>query len=714
MTALMKAKEALIGYAVSYPDSPKFEDIDAGPGFLPCPDSDGDGIPNTVTASDCGSKTVSPPVYAVGRLPWVEVGLEDLRDGSGERLWYSVSNKYRNRSPKDFPLNSDSQGELTLDGTGDVVAIVISPGSPVCSQNRLSANKNNEIHYLEDVNQDSNPDFITSGTTVSCNDEIKFNDTVIAITRRELMAAVEKRVIGEVANVLTQHRNVLDNLTPITLDDGRFPWLSPFADPREIISTGKAETDSITELTDTSKDFVTLGVRAGDLVQNTTDSSSGIITAVTSNILTANLFGGTKNFFSVNDDYRVPRLNGSGVGIYPPSLTPLDSGVREGHLSSHDQNEAFRTIFIANWTINGASETICSQLDPTLSGDHVTDLQNNLLSGSLTAAIDQGICVWTTEEEVNCSMFIEPYSITSALPDTSSTPLCDPAAPFKADIEIVKRTYKFQFIGDVNNINTKIKNLNGELTRDVSTTLALPFVLTIQDLDSTNEIVGEAVATTSGVQTGSIDMTNIFYDLADISGLVAAGSSGTQLIDTSKDFILRGVQPGDWVENTNNNTRGRVVSTDLSNPDTLTLESKGTTALSFTTGDRYKIYQNLPVWFTQNNWHHLYYVAESSEEVPGGSGTCATGGTNCIVINGLTINGASPPKHNQAVVISAGSPITSASLTQDRTLALLSEYFEAENLSINDDIFTIFSPPQTQAFPPQLNLFNDQIRIVRP
>ena len=783
MKALIKAKEALIGYAVSYPDIPLIPNPKIGPGALPCPDRNNDG--------DIGFSEYSCSISAgtgtfLGRLPWRFMGIDEIRDSSGQTLWYALSDNFRIPLSSFRVVNSETPGLLSLDSDGngigddeDIVAVVIAPSEPVCDQNRVGAtNEINSSNYLEDVNFDTTPDFITTGTTVGCNDNITFNDRMLPITRRELMATVEKRVLGEVANVLNQHRNVLENLLP---NSGRFPWLSPFVDPRATVSlTGSADTspnpgkqlnDStqnfielgvnvgdiivnttdnsagrITErtqqtikiqaglsggttnqftendsyiipkisglvgiastpiiLSDATRNFRDLGVREGDLVQNITDSSNGIITAVTANTLTTNLFGGTKNIFSVNDFYRVPRLNGSGVGIYPASLSPLDSGVREGHLSKHEQNEAFRTIFTANWTINGASETICSQLDPSLSGDHVIDLQNNLINGvNLTAAIDQGICEWTIEEEVNCSMFIEPYSITSVIPDTSSTPLCDIAAPFKADTDIVKRTYKFQFIGDV--INTK--NLNGELARDISTSLALPFALTIQDLDLNNEIVGEAVATTSGTQTGSIVMTDIFYDLADISGLVAAGSSGTQLIDTSKDFILRGVQPGDWVENTNNNTHGRIVSTELSNPDTLAVESKGSTALSFTTGERYKIYHNLPIWFTQNNWHQLYLLTESSAEIPSGTGAC-TVGTDCLVINGVF-----PDNDIPAVVISAGSQLAS----QDRLSAAISEaaYFEDKNITINDDEFTIFSPPKTQNFPPQLNLFNDQIRIVSP
>src|SRR3990172_7282410 len=41
--ALSRAREALIGYAVHYPDNPSTTDVNAGPGHLPCPDLNNSG-----------------------------------------------------------------------------------------------------------------------------------------------------------------------------------------------------------------------------------------------------------------------------------------------------------------------------------------------------------------------------------------------------------------------------------------------------------------------------------------------------------------------------------------------------------------------------------------------------------------------------------------------------------------------------------------------
>src|SRR3989338_8627952 len=70
--ALKQAKEALIGRAVTDTTSP---------GSLPCPDADGDGSADLFSGNNCP--------YYIGRLPWKTLGLSDLRDGSGEELWYA-------------------------------------------------------------------------------------------------------------------------------------------------------------------------------------------------------------------------------------------------------------------------------------------------------------------------------------------------------------------------------------------------------------------------------------------------------------------------------------------------------------------------------------------------------------------------------------------------------------------------------------------------
>jgi hypothetical protein len=147
--ALGQAREALIAYAADRPIGPV-----VGPGFLPCPDLDDDGWAEPICGSLAGDRGQE---QRLGRLPWKTLGLPDLRDGHGERLWYAVSTRYKgllncaasaacvDHSPASA-LGTitvrDNSGAVTHDGTrpdterGGAVAVVLAPGPPLA---RLSA-----------------------------------------------------------------------------------------------------------------------------------------------------------------------------------------------------------------------------------------------------------------------------------------------------------------------------------------------------------------------------------------------------------------------------------------------------------------------------------------------------------------------------------------------------------------------------------------------
>ncbi len=106
--ALSKAKRALVAFAVSR--------MDAGPtgipALLPCPSLDAPTSPNDegFSSLNCGSKYVS----ALGRLPWKQLGVEPIRDGHGECLWYVVTGTYKGGSPSPDILNWDSLGNVIV------------------------------------------------------------------------------------------------------------------------------------------------------------------------------------------------------------------------------------------------------------------------------------------------------------------------------------------------------------------------------------------------------------------------------------------------------------------------------------------------------------------------------------------------------------------------------------------------------------------------
>ena len=121
MSALRKAKAALIAYAANEQWQLYKSQETNQPGALPCPDillDDGN--------ADCVGAGISSTSSLVGRLPWQSMGIEDLRDASGERLWYALSYNFR----KNFGttvINSDTPGQLSVTGTApasNVVAVL--------------------------------------------------------------------------------------------------------------------------------------------------------------------------------------------------------------------------------------------------------------------------------------------------------------------------------------------------------------------------------------------------------------------------------------------------------------------------------------------------------------------------------------------------------------------------------------------------------------
>jgi len=196
--ALAQAKEALIGYAVTYGDNYSGQVH----GYLPCPDTSGSSEGSA--APPCGTTNQN----AIGKLPWKVLGLPPLRDGDGECLWYAVSGTYKN-NPKTGLMNWDTNGLLQAyasDGTlitptdNKAVAIIIAPGAaqsgqnrsgttaPVCGGNYTAAN------YLENnVTLSINNADVATGKFVQGVSGSSVNDQFIFITREDIWNAAQKR-----------------------------------------------------------------------------------------------------------------------------------------------------------------------------------------------------------------------------------------------------------------------------------------------------------------------------------------------------------------------------------------------------------------------------------------------------------------------------------------------------------------------------------------
>ncbi len=211
--ALAQAKEALIGYAITYSDS------NTNPhGFLPCPDQGQNSSQDGETNGSCGVKNVS----AIGKLPWKTLGLSTLKDGNGECLWYAVSGTYKYNPDTDF-MNWDNTGLFKImatDGTSFVagssadnqpIAVIFSPGTPLGTQSRSSATNtpscggnyttsnyldNNTVHNINNAIVSSTAQAVTQfviGSIKDASNNVIVNDQMNFISKKDIFNAIKKR-----------------------------------------------------------------------------------------------------------------------------------------------------------------------------------------------------------------------------------------------------------------------------------------------------------------------------------------------------------------------------------------------------------------------------------------------------------------------------------------------------------------------------------------
>lgn len=257
---LAQAKDALIGRAAT----------NNTPGSLPCPDINNDGI-SEPSGSGCTSY--------IGRLPWKTLRLPDLRDASGERLWYALSFNFRDNAAAH--INSDTKGTISVfspDGTQlsdgncntfdgscklGAVAVIIAPGD-VLQRNGVSQNRTctvnvdcdssgntctgaapntvpkcDPVNYLDivtigGITGDNSNVFGGSATKGFIQGQVKIdssgnltsnpngntvvNDHILVITSDQLMPVVETRIAREV-------RSCLDNYAAASAN--KYPWAAP-------------------------------------------------------------------------------------------------------------------------------------------------------------------------------------------------------------------------------------------------------------------------------------------------------------------------------------------------------------------------------------------------------------------------------------------------------------------------------------------------------
>ena len=220
--SLAHAKDALIGFAISYRDTHPNQVF----GYLPCPDTDNDGI-----SDSCGATDIS----LVGRLPWKTLGIPPLRDASAECLWYAISGHAKN-SPPTASLNWDTLGQFIVQNPAGTtlaganaherpLAVIFAPRSALAAQSRSPvgvsecSGSNNPADYLEGVGVlGTGETTIVLSTAESSRNGIN-NDQGLWITGREIFERIRRRsdFKADIDILVQDLSSYLNNLVPANL-----------------------------------------------------------------------------------------------------------------------------------------------------------------------------------------------------------------------------------------------------------------------------------------------------------------------------------------------------------------------------------------------------------------------------------------------------------------------------------------------------------------
>jgi hypothetical protein len=569
--ALSEAKAALIGYAINYPETHPGE----GPGYLPCPDISNNGSAGG-SCSLAGGTTI-------GRLPWKTLETTELRDEVGERLWYAVSDNYKN-NPKNLPrLNSEAPGNFTVDGRSDIVAVIFAPGPPVASQDRAAAPLD-VTNYLEDDNANGDTYFVSRGPG-------EFNDQLVLITRAELMGIVEQRVINQIRTVLKKYYGTY----------GAYPWMTPFADPKASFQGLRGTHnggDNSTTLDDSTENFNDWGVQPGDTVINVTDGSMGAVSAVSANSLSvSSLLLGTDNDFDNGDVYAVITRSNSGL------LTGLATSGSSG-LTLNDSGKDFDQVGISTGDIveditDGSSGMVNAVSSTQLTVESLTGGTNNAFAAGDSYQIrsnrgvatsgSSGLALEDTGKDFS-AMGLKAGDLVVDITDGSSGRVSAVTATTLTLDSMYHGTNNAFSSGDyyyIPRFNTDDATREGLLSfheagKDFSTGFTMDWDITQANgatyalgsaatyLQSQYTSALQNFAEASGGTTGTItvaptdgsciwvveqvvDCRGIYKDKL-VEGVTTSGSNTTILTDSNAAFTTEGIKRGDVVDNYDDET----------------------------------------------------------------------------------------------------------------------------------------------------------------
>ena len=573
---LKEAKQALLMFAYNYPVTQN-----NGPGRLPCPDNDNDG--NIGSSPDCD---------LVGRLPWLDVRLNipELKDASGETLWYAVSREFQNYAPSEVGantngytvVNSDSLGTISIfDQTGSIIydgavsgvaAVIIAPGSAISRDNDnngiyetpqlrgTEVQKNDPENYLDTFSGFDNSNFLDGFSALANGfilgpiretrqaspavNTVVVNDQMVVITTKEVIEMAEKATLDAYRTTIKDY---------LTNTGGVYPWLYNYEG-----------------VTDVDSNYYPAYLEA----------DGGFATELSTNLGDVGRIPSFQGYFTEADSQPiVSKLSGSIVMSYFPQSIEVGhsggSGVFKFYYSNNSDPVAAHTLTFQ--TVNKLDDLQFVELAPN---DH------GRLKGTVTVnqSFSHEIYFWDRQ--------VQPFgdwqmcdgdaaSFTDCNRDEANFPA--PSGPNKIDQMILKITLTMAF--------------NAEDVVEFDTNYDAPPVV-LHPIAASNLGHAQVSATFDGAAVIAMPTLTASFEIDD------------EYNSDDTTFNVTNFGP-------------------LDDLDDLTLDS-------LTLGLRY--YPELPSWAFTDGWHNSIMMAYAFAYQPDGTGTDCTEGIDCIEINGFPGN----------------------------------------------------------------------------
>lgn len=314
---------------------------------------------------------------------------------------------------------------------------------------------------------------------------------------------------------------------------------------------------SALNLVDATKDFDVLDVRTGDILENITDGSSGVIETVsTTQLSVSSLSGGTNNTFTSADVYQLRTSIGRATSDSDANSLTLDDtsvdftvmGIQLGDLVRNITDGSYGRV-----TAVTANRLTVAELNLGTNNTFSNNDYYVLPRFNGTTDTRRGMFSFHEAGEIFHTGFSIDWKAEAADGSTvaSTQPTVDPKSQY----------------ADTSN---GIKEWAERSDSDNSGTI------TVDETDGQCVWINSAIAECKG----------LYVDTVFLSG-TATSESGDYFYDTSQDFDAAGVYEGDKVENLTNGTKGLVDS--ASSTGVHFANINGQTAFSITAGDRYRI-----------------------------------------------------------------------------------------------------------------------------